>query len=163
MLQNNPLTFLPDVQREVRSRGVELEARANVTDNIKVVGAFTAFDLEIADDVNPELIGNQPFLIPDTQASLWADYTIIGGPVDGLSFGAGIRYIGESFADNANTLTVPDVTLVDAAIRYEKDDWGLSLNVNNIADKRFVSGCQTVLTCSYGEGREFTLKAHTNF
>ncbi len=163
VLQSNPATFLPDVQREVRSRGFEFEARANVTDNIKIVGAFTALDLEIVGDINPDLVGNQPFLIPDTQASLWADYTVIGGPVDGLSFGAGVRYVGESFADNQNTLTVPDVTLVDAAIRYEKDDWGLSLNANNLTDKRFVSGCQTALVCSYGEGREVVLKAHVNF
>lgn len=163
VLQTDPRTFLPDVQREVGSRGFEIEARANVTDNIKLVGAFTHFDLEIRDDVNPALVGNQPFLIPDTQASLWADYTVIGGPVDGLSFGAGVRYVGESFADNANTLTVPDVTLLDAAIRYERDDWGVSLNANNLTDKRFVSGCQTALVCSYGEGREVVFKAHVNF
>lgn len=163
VVQTDPLTFLPVPVGEVQSRGVELEAKANITDNWKLTAAFTALDLEITDDIDSTLIGNQPFLIPDVTASAWADYTVTSGSLEGLSAGLGLRYVGESYADNQNTLTVPDATLVDAAIRYEKDDRGLSLNVNNLFDKRYVTGCQGALTCSYGQGREFVLKAHMNW
>ncbi|WP_244631302.1 TonB-dependent siderophore receptor [Aureimonas sp. ME7] len=163
VVQTDPLTFLPVPVGEVRSRGVELEAKADITDNWKVTGAFTALDLEITDDIDTALIGNQPFLIPEITASAWADYTVIGGSLDGLSAGAGLRYVGESYADNQNTLTVPDALVMDAAIRYERDDRGVSLNVNNLFDKRYVTGCQGALTCSYGQGREFVVKAHMNW
>ena len=163
VVQTDPLTFLPVPIGEVQSRGVELEAKANLTENWKLTAAVTALDLEITHDIDPALIGNQPFLIPDVTASAWADYTVTSGSLEGLSAGLGLRYVGESYADNQNTLTVPDATLLDAAIRYERDDRGLSLNVNNLFDKRYVSGCQGALTCAYGQGREFVLKAHMNW
>lgn len=163
VLQTDPLTFIPSAIGEVRSRGFEFEGKANVTDNLKLTGAFTYTDLEIVDDVDPAIVGNQPYLIPEVQASLWADYTILSGALDGVSFGAGLRYVGESYADNANELEVPDATLVDAAVRYQKDDWGVSLNVNNLFDKRYVAGCQGALTCGYGEGRSALLKAHVTW
>ncbi len=73
----------------MQSRGVELEAKANLTENWKLTAAFTALDLEITDDIDPALIGNQPFLIPDVTASAWADYTVTSGSLEGLSAGLG--------------------------------------------------------------------------
>ncbi|MEF2070119.1 TonB-dependent siderophore receptor [Consotaella aegiceratis] len=148
---------------EIRSRGIELEANANVTESLKLTAAFTTYDLEITDDIDESIIGNQPYLIPETLASVWADYTIHGGVADGLGFGGGIRYQGESYADNENTLKVPDATVFDAAIHYDRDNWGVSLNVKNVFDKKYVSGCQGAYSCNYGEGRTGLLKAHFSF
>lgn len=145
---------------EVTSKGFEFEAKANVNENLKIIAAFTALDMEITEDANPAIIGNSPFLIPEMTASLWADYKVTRGSFEGVSFGAGLRYNGESWADNENLLKVPDAVLVDAAIRYERDDWGLALNVNNLLDKEYVQGCQGVSTCSWGAARQITLSAH---
>ncbi len=76
------------------------------------------------------------------------------------SLGAGVRYIGSSWIDNANTLQVPSATLFDAAIRYERDSWGVALNVNNVFDKVYVAGCQGLTGCGYGDSRTLTLSAH---
>jgi iron complex outermembrane receptor protein len=143
---------------EVRSRGFELEGKVNIDENWKVVSAFSYTDLEITEDTNPSLLGKSPYLIPETQAALWLDYTVTGGAFEGMSLGAGVRRQGESWADAANTKKVPAATLVDAAIRYEKNDWTASLNVANLFDKDYVAGCQGLLTCGYGESRTFTLK-----
>ncbi|WP_062018441.1 TonB-dependent siderophore receptor [Aureimonas sp. AU4] len=163
VVQTDPLTFLPVPLGEVRSRGVELEGKANVTDGLKLIGSFSYIDLEIRDDVDVDLIGNRPYLIPEVTASAWADYTVLGGALDGVSFGLGVRYLGESYADNENTAKVPDATLVDAAIRYEQADWGVSLNASNLFDKRYVAGCQGLLNCGYGQGREVIAKAHISW
>ncbi|MBK1697957.1 TonB-dependent siderophore receptor [Rhodovibrio salinarum] len=148
---------------EIRSRGIELEAKANVTDNLKLTAALTRYDLEITDDIDQSIVGNQPRLVPETLASVWLDYTIHTGTFQGLGFGAGVRYQGESYADNANTLKVPDAAPVDAAIHYDRDGWGVSLNVTNVFDERYVAGCQGAETCGYGEGRTALLKTHINF
>ncbi len=142
----------------MRSRGFELEGKVNIDDNWKIISAFTYTDLEITEDTNPSLLGKSPYLIPETQAALWLDYTVTSGAFEGMSLGAGVRRQGESWADAANTKKVPAATLVDAAIRYEKNDWTASLNVANLFDKEYVSGCQGLLTCGYGESRTFTLK-----
>ncbi|ESR26451.1 TonB-dependent siderophore receptor [Lutibaculum baratangense] len=156
-------SFVNEALGEVRSRGIELEAKANITESLKLAATFTTYDLEIEDDANPAFIGNQPYLIPETLASLWIDYTVRGGTFDGLGFGAGVRYQGESYADNENTLKVPDATVFDAAIRYERDNWGVSLTAKNVFDKEYVAGCGGIYTCGYGEGRTLLLQTHVTF
>lgn len=149
---------------KINSRGVELEAKVNVTEDFKLTGAFTAYDLTIREDENPAVVGKRPFIVPEVMASLSADYAFRGDAwYDGVSIGGGVRYVGSSWVDNENTLKVPDVTLVDLKLGYEKDNWGVDLNVTNVFDKTYVSSCQTEFTCGYGEGRSFKLKAHTSW
>lgn len=146
---------------EVRSRGIEFEAKVNATDNLRLTGAFTAYDVEITKDDSAALIGNTPFVVPEILASASADYTFRGaGWYDGISIGGGVRYIGETWADNENTTKVPDVALADLKLGYGKDNWGVDLNVTNLFDKTYVAACQGVNVCSYGEGRSIKLKAH---
>ncbi|PWV95639.1 iron complex outermembrane receptor protein [Hoeflea marina] len=143
---------------EVRSTGLELEAKANLTSNWKILAAASYTDMEVTRDTNASLIGKSPVLIPGLQASLWLDYSVTQGNLEGLSLGAGIRHQGESWADVDNTAKVPSATLVDAAIRFEKNDWTAALNVANVFDTVYVKGCQGLLTCGYGESRTVTLK-----
>ncbi|SER35938.1 iron complex outermembrane recepter protein [Faunimonas pinastri] len=156
----DPNNILNTVQiGEVRSRGVEAEGVAQLTNGLKAIASITAYDLEVTDDPDASIIGKRPTVVPDTLASLWLDYTLQKGRFEGVSFGGGVRYIGKSYADTANTLEVPDATLFDAAIRYQRDKWGIALNVNNILDKKYVSACSSATVCSYGDRRTAYLKA----
>ncbi|WP_248304551.1 TonB-dependent siderophore receptor [Breoghania sp. L-A4] len=138
---------------EVRSRGIEVEAKANINKNWRVTAAFTAMDIETTKDADGAIVGKTPYVVPETQASLWLDYTFgAASAVKGLSIGGGVRYIGASWADNENTLRVPEATLFDAHLGYSRDNWGMDFNVNNLLDKVYVASCQTSLSCAYGEG-----------
>jgi iron complex outermembrane receptor protein len=152
--------FLSSQIGEVRSSGLELEAKANITRNFRVLGSLTILDMEITEDLDEAVIGKFPMLVPDVTASAWANYKFDQGPLKDVSLGAGVRYIGSSWIDNANTAQVPSVTLFDAAIRYERETWGVALNVNNVFDKVYVSGCQGLTSCGYGDSRTITLSAH---
>jgi iron complex outermembrane receptor protein len=164
VLTVDPTDIFAQVQTgEVRSRGIELEAKANVTDNIKITAAFTALDLKIKKDNNPNFVGKTPFIVPEQQASLGLDYTFNEGSLEGLTLGGGVRYVGSSWVDNANTLKVPSATVFDAKLGYKKDNWGVDLNVNNIFDKAYVASCQDVNGCAYAEGRTLKLKVHTTW
>jgi iron complex outermembrane recepter protein len=145
---------------KVNSRGFEIEAQANITDAWKITAAFTAFDLKVKEDEERKYIGKRPWLIPETQASLFAQYTVPTGRLEGLALGAGVRYVGSSYADKENKHKVPDVALVDLKLGYKKDNWGVDLNVTNVFNKEYVAGCQGVNVCAYGEGRKALLKAH---
>jgi iron complex outermembrane receptor protein len=141
-----------------------LEGKVNITEDWKVTAALTAYELKVTKDANPALVGKQPFLVPEVMASIWTDYTFRGDAwYDGVSVGGGVRYVGSSYADKENTLKVPDVTLLDLKLGYTKDNWGVDFNVTNVFDKEYVSGCQGVNVCSYGEGRSFKLKAHATW
>lgn len=163
LTKENVLTgpFLQQFQMgKVNSRGFEIEAQANINDAWKVTAAFTALDMEVKEDADPNIVGKRPWLIPDIQASVFAQYTVPTGKLEGLQLGGGVRYVGSSYADRENTHKVPDVALVDLKLGYKKDNWGVDLNVTNLFDKEFVSGCQGTNVCSYGEGRKALLKAH---
>jgi len=142
---------------EVTSRGIELSMTTNLTPEFKMVGSVTSYDLFISQDVNASLLGKRPVAIPTVLASLWGDYTFRTGPLAGFGFGGGARYVGESFADQANTLAVPSRTLFDAAVHYEYQQWRAALNVTNVADKTFVSSCDGLTSCFYGERRKALL------
>ncbi|MEH2475470.1 iron complex outermembrane receptor protein [Nitrobacteraceae bacterium AZCC 2161] len=159
VITTDPDSVPPNLQMqngEVTSRGLELEAVANLAPGFKVVGSFTTYNLFISKDLNPALVGTVPTNTPRQLASGWADYTFQSGLLTGFGFGGGVRYIGSSFADTANLLPVPSVMLGDAAIHYEWQNWRLALNVANITDETYVASCSTENACFYGDRRRVT-------
>ncbi len=144
-----------------RVRGLELEAKASLTDSLDLVASYAAmtsrFTKANADATGASIVGNELPFVPRHQASVWLDYTIRTGDWAGLGLGAGVRYIGVSVGDNANLYRTPVVTLVDAALRY---DFGyrypalkgidLALNATNLFDKTYVTTCIAATGCFYG-------------
>ncbi|MBN7804157.1 TonB-dependent siderophore receptor [Agrobacterium rosae] len=152
-------TFVSRQLGEVRSRGIEVEGKVNLTDNWKTIASASYTDLEFTKNPSdPSLQGKTPLLVPNSQASLWLDYTVTDGAFEGFGLGAGARYRGKSWADDANNFRVDDAVVFDAGIRYEKNGWKTSLNVTNLFDKEYVAGCNTTIFCGYGEARTATLK-----
>jgi len=141
---------------EVTSRGIELEAVANATKELKLIGAFTAYHLFNSKDLDPTLVGKTPTNTPEMLVSGWADYTFKDGPLEGFGFGGGVRYIGSSWADTANSLEVPAVVLGDLALHYEWQNWRTALNVINLTDKIYVASCASATSCFYGDRRRVT-------
>ncbi|NTZ63661.1 TonB-dependent siderophore receptor [Agrobacterium tumefaciens] len=150
---------------QVRMRGVELEGKAEITDAFSVLASYAYTDSEIT-RANPNAAGisnegNRFAFVPRQQASLWLDYTLQTSTIwNGLSFGGGARYTGQTFGDNANKFDIPSYTVFDAAVRYDfgKADPKLeglkaSLDVSNIFDRKYVSTCIAATGCYWGEGR----------
>lgn len=141
---------------EVTSRGIELEAVANATRELKLIGAFTSYHLFTSKDLDQSLIGKTPTNTPEMLISGWADYTFKDGPLEGFGFGGGVRYVGSSWADAANTLEVPSVVLGDLAVHYEWQNWRTAINVINLTDKIYVASCASASSCFYGDRRRVT-------
>ena len=156
----------PGVNRqvgEVHNKGVELSARSELTESLSLIAAYAYIDSEISETVEADELGKTPSRIPKHTASLWSTYAVKDGSLKGVTFGGGVRYIGTSWGDNANTFEVPDVTLFDAMAKYDfaalsqgLDGLDLQLNVKNIADETYVASCASAYACFYGEGRVVT-------
>ena len=78
----------------------------------------------------------------------------------GLNVGAGVRYIGKQWADNENTRRIPSVTLLDASVRMNLSQVAptlkgayVQLNVNNLADRKYVAACYGTSYCYWGQER----------
>jgi iron complex outermembrane receptor protein len=143
---------------EVSSSGLELEGKVNLTQNWKLLGSYTYNDLEITEDLNADLIGNRPYLIPEHQAALWLEYLVTEGALEGVSIGGGLRHQGESFAANAKYRQGSGRRGCRCGDQLRKERLGAALNVTNLFDNGYIKGCQGLFTCGYGEQRTVKLK-----
>ncbi|MDQ8034183.1 MAG: TonB-dependent siderophore receptor [Bordetella sp.] len=153
---------------ETRSRGVELEGKLALARGLDLVASYAYVDAELTRSNNVDLVdgvpqsreGKRPYYAPAHQAAAWLAYTVQQGPLQGVGVGAGVRYVGADWGDPANTLRIPAVTLVDAALSYDFGRLdpslrGLSgaLNASNLFNRTYVGTCVTATSCSYGAGR----------
>ncbi|WP_454674033.1 TonB-dependent siderophore receptor [Achromobacter pestifer] len=167
--QRNVLTPDPDPQRgalgfsvqtgEVRVRGLELEARTALSRAWTVLASYTYLDDEVTQSNRAGEVGNRLTGTPSHQASLWTDYTLQEGLLEGLGLGAGVRYVGSTF-DTSNLTKTPDYTLVDLNLHYDLGRTHpsmrgarVSLGVTNLTDKYYLTQCTTGQGCTLGVGR----------
>ncbi|MFO7786902.1 MAG: TonB-dependent siderophore receptor, partial [Halospina sp.] len=160
--QDNVANKIPDIPAyravgSTRSEGVELEATTWLTQGWSVMASYTYTDVTVEESsVGNE--GKTPIATPRHMASLWSSYAFRNDALQGLNAALGLRYVGESWANEANTLEVPDYTLVDANLRYDLTSMGMdgvsaSLNARNLFDKEYVGACLRESTCYYGAER----------
>lgn len=149
---------------EVKVKGLELEAVSDVSDNLKIIAAYTLAKSEVQ---KGDFKGNRLQLIPNQQASLWADYTWHNGVLDGFGLGAGARYTGNTYGDQANTFLgkADAYTVFDAAVHYDLGRLdnslkgaSLALNATNLLDKDYISTCDSFY-CYYGDQRSVVASA----
>lgn len=138
---------------EVQSRGVELEGKFSLGDGWDFTGSYTYVRARIT-RANNGTEGNRPALVPEHSASGWLNYTVRNSALAGLSLGAGLRYVGSTYGDNANTLEIAGRTLVDAGVSYAVDKHlTLSVNATNLFDKEYLATCSDLSDCYPGSRR----------
>lgn len=165
--QQNVLVPNPDntnfniQEGEIRSRGLEFEARGNATRNLELIGALTLLDTEVTESTTAANIGKRPQAVPEYFGSLWANYSFDTGALAGLTIGGGVRYVGSHYADDANTVKAPAYTVYDAALQYdlaaldpELEGIEATLNVSNLTDKEYYASCSTDFYCQFGNRRQ---------
>ncbi|WP_454856414.1 TonB-dependent siderophore receptor [Rhizobium binxianense] len=140
---------------KVRSRGVELEARAEFG-NLGLIAAYSYTDARITESALPEEIDEQISLVPKNAFALWADYKLDDLGMEGVTVGAGVRYTGKTNLIDSDK-DVPSYVLVDAmasfdlgAMNKEFEGTTLKLNARNLFDKKFYT-CVYSDGCRYGE------------
>jgi iron complex outermembrane receptor protein len=154
---------------EVQSRGFELEAKVVPMTGLNVIAGYALTEAEITSSRNTattiggatvSMQGKTPTRVPRHSASAWADYTMQGGPLRGLGFGLGLRYVGTAQGDDANSFEVPAFALVDGGLFYDLANlrpdfqgWQASLNASNLFDKDYISTCFGDNRCYFGTGR----------
>ena len=165
VLTSDPVNANFQVQEgEIRSRGLEFEARGQATENLELIASTTLIDTEVTESSTASNVGKRPQAAPEYYGSAWANYRFNHGAFDGLAIGGGLRFVGSSFADNTNNVKADGYVLADAALSYALG--GISpalegaeatLNVTNLFDKEYYSSCSSNFYCQYGNGAQFLL------
>ena len=153
-----------DQTGEVKVKGLELEAVSDVTENLKIIAAYTLAKSEVQ---KGEFKGNRLQLMPNQQASLWNDYTWHTGALDGFGIGFGARYTGNTYGDQANTWAgkANAYTVFDGAVHYDLGRLDNSLkgasvkvNATNLFNKDYISTCDGSY-CYFGDQRSVVASA----
>jgi iron complex outermembrane receptor protein len=141
MTRTNPASLMQETIGEVRVRGIDLEAKAEVMDNLSLTVAYSYMLSDIVENGTDGNEGNQLSFVPNHIASIWLDYTIpSNGMVGDMTFGAGARYSGSYFFNDTNTQTGGEAIVFDAALTYKvQENTTFQLNVSNIFDEKHVA------------------------
>lgn len=132
--------YLPATVEKIRHRGLDLEAKVEVTNNVNVIAAYSYIDSQIVEE-GGAYDGNRFAQVPEHLASLWGTYTLEGdGRRGDMTFGLGARYIGSYYFDNANTRKSDGAVVVDAAYTYKiQENTAFQLNVSNLFDEKHIA------------------------
>lgn len=152
VLTPDPVNTTYSIQTgEVRSRGVELEAKTVVNKVWNIIASYTYTD-SIATKTNVAAqLNQQVAAVPKNTASFWSDYTFTKLGLPGLRLGGAVRYIGKTNLPGLS-FDVPDYTLVDLYGSYNFSRFRLALNVKNLANHTYYY-CNTTTQCRYGDPR----------
>ncbi|WP_417449760.1 TonB-dependent siderophore receptor [Kordiimonas sp.] len=157
-----------DVQTgEVEVKGVEFEVVGRFNERLSINASYTYTDSEVTESNGPELGGELP-VTPTHKISALADYTFQDGSLAGLGASFGARYLSESAGNLASTFTPtvytnPAVTIFDASLHYDLEDWRLSVTASNLFDKEYVARCYSATNCFFGTRRVVTASIARKF
>lgn len=135
---------------QVRSRGAELEAVLSLAEGLKGIASYSYTDATVTRSNGLDL-GKVPIGVPLQQAAIFLDYTWQTGPLAGFGIGAGARWIGQTWADEVNTIRNPAIMAFDAGAHHDYRGMRLAVNARNLSDER-VPICNAG-TCSFTQGR----------
>ncbi|WP_236783822.1 TonB-dependent siderophore receptor [Azospirillum humicireducens] len=154
-VQRNLTTADPDnpgysVQTgEMRSRGVELEAKAALSPTAELTAAYSYTDARITRD-NPtpggtDRTGKRVASVPRHAAAVWLRQRFETGAASGLTAGVGLRYVGAAY-NATNSIRVPSYLLTDVSLGYDLgrlgpalDGASLTMTATNLFDRRYFS------------------------
>lgn len=139
--RTNPATGFEETIGEVRVRGLDLEAKAELTSNFSLTAAYSYLDSEIVENGTAGNEGNRLSYVPKHIASLWANYELEGSGRRGdMTFGLGARYSGSYYFDDANTKSTGSSIVFDAAYSYSiQENTSLEVNVSNLFNEKHVA------------------------
>lgn len=159
--KSNVITYDPSTLEgrqigRIRSRGLELEAKAELVRNLNLTAAYTWLDMTVLASANQGEIGKSPIQVPEHSASAWLDYAM----GNGFGFGGGLRYMGKRWNDAANTSAEGGVALFDATVHYKTGPWRFALTASNLANRKYTA---SRAYNNYYPGNERTLVASAKY
>jgi iron complex outermembrane receptor protein len=142
-LYNANVAGQPDLLRQVgkeRSRGIEFDVTGRIMPNWSILASYAYNDAIITDSTIPAEVGSQKPNAPHNMANIWTRYNLNKGLLSGLGIGLGANYVDRRTLSINLAQSIPDYTLVDAALFYTIGKMQLQFNANNITGKKYWVG-----------------------
>ena len=148
---------------EVRSRGIDLQLTGQLTDEVRVIGAYAYVDAEVTKD-NTLASGSRLLNVPEHSGSLLGVYEFLDGGLKGLELGGGVNYVGDRSGNVADSgFELPGYTTVDLLARYKAtQDLTLGVNLNNAFDRTYYERSYSNVWVMPGAPRNLSLSLSLN-
>lgn len=134
---------------EARHRGLELEARGQLTKQLSATASYTYLDAEDRET------GKKPNDVSDQLISLGTTYQLN----DAWRFGGSVKYVGDRYAGNNEAVDLGDYTTVNAMASYQTGKHKVQFNAYNIFDEKYflgsTDGTSGINSIGYGSPAEF--------
>ncbi|MCO4205198.1 TonB-dependent receptor [Aeromonas taiwanensis] len=142
-----------------RTDGIELSARAQLTDEFYLRGGIAIQDAEQV-KADADLQGKRPMNVSRQNGQLFAGYQ---SGKQGWFGETGVTAVGDRFADNANTTTLPGYARFDARAGYRWSQWETQLSVENLTDHDYFVSATSAAQIMPGTPRQLNLTAAYRF
>jgi len=136
---------------ELDVQGFEFSSVTKITDAISLSFNYGSIDIELSE--KDEALGVSLPVFPKTSGSLYLNYAVQSGALDGLSVGGGFRHVGES---EGWTKTWGSYNVADLNFAYRvTDDIKVSLDVLNLTDELYIENTASSGVNRYSYGAVF--------
>ena len=137
----------------MKSTGAEINMTGFITPHIKLSSNYSRFKPNL--ESSAELLASNPQLadtylqdllngVPQQSGSFWLQYQAQPYGSRGWTIGAGLNYVGERTELLQNIVfELDNYLLLDTAITYKNEDFGIALNIDNIQNKEWFAGAST--------------------
>ncbi|HAU4890434.1 TonB-dependent receptor [Aeromonas hydrophila] len=142
-----------------RTEGIELSARAQLTDELYLRGGIAIQNAEQV-KADADLQGKRPMNVSRQNGELFAGYQ---SGKQGWFGETGVTAVGDRFADNANTTTLPGYARFDARAGYRWQQWEAQLSVENLTDHDYFVSATSASQIMPGTPRQLHLSAAYRF
>ena len=134
------LTLTSPIQQvgQRSSQGIELSLALELAHGFSIDANGTVLDAKYDSFISgsDNYTGKTPPGAPETAANVWLNWKAN----DKLEARAGLRYVGKTYSDNANTFRIPGYTVVDASVSYAvTPQVAINVNVSNLFDKDYAT------------------------
>lgn len=141
---------------EARSQGLDLQFSGQLTDALRLIGAWAWIDAEVTED-NSLPVGSRLLGVPEHSASLLGVYEFQDGRLKGGDIGAAVTYVGDRLGQSGSDFELPAYTTVDLLAHYPLGERArLGVNLNNLFDEKYYERSYSSLWVAPGAPRNLT-------
>lgn len=135
---------------EQRVKGIDWDFTFNANSALDIVGAFSYLE--------PSTASQTPLLGSKKTGSLFFNYSVQTGILEGVEFNFGAYYLGERATLSTDNITLPSYHFFNAGVSRHfyigKRQLRWDLAIKNIEDKRFVTSTEGTIRSTEGAGRQ---------
>ena len=163
VLALDPATNTNRAMGKARSQGFDLQLTGQVTDAVRVIGAFAYIDAEVTKGDKAIPAGSRILGVAKRSGSLLGVYEFQDGALRGSDLGAAFTYVGNRSGEAGGSFELPAYHTVDLLAHYKAtDNVTVGLNLNNLFDEKYYERSYSSYWVSPGEPRNLTVSLTLN-